>query len=232
MLLDLGSGALSKLRLALDFHQLDAVVISHMHADHFFDLVPLRYGLKYGGRRADRLALWVPPGGIRALNALRKAVSLDAPDDFFESVYAVREYDPSEPLQVGDVQLRFAHTRHYVEAYAIRAEVDGGSLVYSADTAPSPAVVDHARGATIFLCESALGVSSEEGQERGHCSAFEAGEMAAKAGAAHLVLTHYPGETPAQLLVEAAQSRYGGPVTLAQDGLQLSVLGSSLGSEN
>ncbi len=65
VLLDLGSGALGKLQLAIDYARLDAIVISHMHADHFLDLVPLRYGLKYGEPpRAERIPLWLPPGGV------------------------------------------------------------------------------------------------------------------------------------------------------------------------
>jgi len=43
---DFGSGALANLRFYCEPDQLDAVVISHMHADHFFDLIPLRYALK------------------------------------------------------------------------------------------------------------------------------------------------------------------------------------------
>lgn len=223
LLFDIGSGAFAKLQLAMDYRALDAIVVSHMHADHFFDLVPLRYALKYGvERREHRLPVWLPPGGRRALDALRKAVSQDAPDDFFDATFEIAEYDPLRSLQLNDLRLRFCRTKHYVEAYAIRAELGNASITYSADTAPCEAVVEHACGSGIFLCEAALGLATENG-ERGHSSAREAGEMAQRARAGRLVLTHYPGQYAASALVEAAQDAFAGQVTAAEDGLQFSI---------
>jgi ribonuclease BN (tRNA processing enzyme) len=232
VLVDVGCGAVGKLQLAIDYPQLDAVVISHMHADHFFDLVPLRYGLKYGpAPRVDRLPLWLPPGGGVALDALRRAVAVDAPPEFFDSVFAVREYDPAKRLAVSNMQLSFRRTHHYVEAYAVRADCDGASITYSADTAPCDAVIEHAASTSLFLCEAALGLDTEEGG-RGHSSAYEAGEMACRAGVARLVLTHYPALHDTRALVGAAKSRFAGPTSVAEDGAQFSVLGSLRGSEN
>ena len=58
----MGSGAFSNLREAIDYTALDAILISHMHADHFLDLIPLRYALKYGPlQREGRIALYMPP---------------------------------------------------------------------------------------------------------------------------------------------------------------------------
>lgn len=223
LLLDIGSGAVAKLQLAIEYYQLDAIVVSHMHADHFFDLVPLRYGLKYGGRRRKmRLPVWVPPGGRLALDALRKAVSKDAPDDFFDSTLEINEYDPATPLDVDGLSLRFCRTRHYVEAYAIRAECGDRSITYSADTAPCEAIVEHARGSSLFLCEAALGLGKEQG-ERGHSSAREAGEMAREARVAHLVLTHYPAQYSASALVSAARGSFTGRVSAAEDGLEIAI---------
>jgi ribonuclease BN (tRNA processing enzyme) len=229
--LDFGSGAFGKLQLATDYADLSGILISHMHADHFFDLVPLRHGLKYASERGTRVPLWLPPGGRRALEALRNAVAIDAPADFFDGVFEISEYDPSQTLQFGDLCLTFRRTRHYVEGYAVRAQDGAASVTYSADSAPSDAVIEHARASSIFLCEAALGLGSEDGQ-RGHSSAAEAGEMAQRAGARQLVLTHYPARWSVEELVAAARSRFDGVVSVAEDGLQFSVLGSSLGSEN
>jgi ribonuclease BN (tRNA processing enzyme) len=207
----------------MDYTQLDAVVISHMHADHFFDLVPFRYALKYGPeRRAQRMPLRLPPGGSVSLDALRRAVSPDAPASFFDDVFEVGEYDPLHGLRFGDLRLAFAQTQHFVSAFAVRAEAGGASVVYSADTAPCKAVIDLARDAAIFLCEAALGLSTEAG-ERGHTSASEAGEMARQAGVDRLVLTHYGVAEPGDALVEAAKRQFQGPVVLADDGMDFPV---------
>ncbi len=219
VLLDAGPGSMAKLQLAIEYTRLDAIVISHVHADHFFDLVPLRQGLRHGPlSRADRLPLFLPPAGAASLEALQRAVSPDAPGDFFDAVYAVEEYDPARPLQIGGVSLRFARTRHYIEGYAIRADAGEASVTYSSDTAPCDAVVDLARQTSLFLCEAALGLDEESG-ERGHCSAEEAGEMAQRAEAQRLVLTHYGSAYAPQRLVDAAKRRFGGHTEAAEDGL-------------
>lgn len=220
ILLDAGTGSFAKLALTIDYRQLAAIVISHMHADHFFDLVPFRYTLKYGHPSSERrLPLWLPPGGRERLQALRRAVSVDAAENFFETVFHVEEYDPNEPLIVGDVTLRFRKTRHYVESYAARAEREGASITYSADTAPCDAVVELARGTSIFLCEAGFGLEREEAAQRGHCSADEAGEMAQEAGVSRLILTHYPAAFEPAALVGAAKRRFSGAVLAAQDGM-------------
>jgi ribonuclease BN (tRNA processing enzyme) len=221
LLVDIGSGALGRLRETLDYTALDCVIVSHMHADHFFDLVPLRQGLKHEAPpRAQRMPLWLPPNGLAALEALRRAVSPDAGGDFFDEVFAVSEYDPAQTLRVEDIELKFARTRHFIEGYAVRASCGGESFVYSSDTAPCNGVVELARSSPFFLCEAALGLGSEDG-ERGHSSAWEAGEMAARAGVKRLALTHYSASWEAEALVEAARRSFSGMVALATDGMEL-----------
>ena len=70
---------LQELRRHADYLALDAIVISHCHADHILDLVPYRYGLVYGATRPRRpIPLWMPPGGMATLDALASAVGGDA----------------------------------------------------------------------------------------------------------------------------------------------------------
>jgi ribonuclease BN (tRNA processing enzyme) len=223
VLFDLGSGALGNLQLTIDYPQIDAVVVSHMHADHFIDVIPLRYGLTYGPlMREDRMPIWLPPGGSAILRKLCSVFVRDGRGDFLDEVFVLQEYDPSEPLEINDLRLTFRPTVHYIEAYSIRAACGASSITYSGDTAPCASVVEHARGCSLFLCEATLGLGTEEGA-RGHSSAREAGEMARHAGAQRLALTHYgtthaPGE-----LLEAAQSTFAGPVSVVDDGVELSV---------
>jgi len=219
----MGSGSLGNLHTAIDYPQLDAVVISHMHADHFLDVIPLRYGLKYGPLLRDgRMPLWLPPGGSRVLRAIAAAFAGEGPADFLDEVFEVNEYDPAAPLEVNDLRLTFAQTRHYIETYAVRAERENASIVYSADTAPCESVVELARGCSLFLCEATIGLGVDEGV-RGHLTAEEAGRMAAEARAHRLVLTHYGTTYAPEELVEAAQTAFEGRVSIADDGVELSL---------
>ncbi|HEX8805580.1 MAG TPA: MBL fold metallo-hydrolase [Candidatus Aquilonibacter sp.] len=224
LLLDIGTGALANLRIVMDYPDLDGIVITHMHADHFLDLIPLRYGLKYGPLlRDDRMPLWLPPGGERQLRDLAKTFGSEGPNDFLDEVFDVREYDPASTLEVGRLSVTFAKTIHYIDAYAVRVERDGASVCYSSDTAPCPRVEELARGSSIFLCEAALGLAVETGPARGHLSAIEAGEMAQRAGARRLVLTHYGTEFAPGELEDAARSVYHGPCAIADDGTELTI---------
>jgi ribonuclease BN (tRNA processing enzyme) len=223
VVLDLGNGALGKLQLAIDYRQLDAIVVSHLHGDHFLDVIPLRFALKRRPSLRDRrLPLWLPPGGAQMLRQLCGLLTGSDGAAFLDEVFDVREYDPAGQLQIGDARLTFAPARHYIPAYAIRAACDGASIVYSADTAPCRSVVELGRGASLFLCEATLGLGSEE-EPRGHSSAYEAGAMAQRAGVERLVLTHYSAADSADALVAAARERFEGPVLAAEDGVELSI---------
>jgi ribonuclease BN (tRNA processing enzyme) len=227
VLLDIGSGALGNLHAAIDYPQLDAVIISHMHADHFLDLIPLRYGLKYGPLLRDgRMPVFLPPGGEAMLRTLTSAFASEGPEDFLDEVMSIHEYDPARPLEINDLRLTFRQTRHYIDTYSIRAEHGSASVVYSGDSAPCDSLVEHAANCSLFLCEATLGLGREEGM-RGHSSAEEAGEMAQRAGVHRLVLTHYGSTYAPDELEEAAQSAFSGRCSMADDGIELSVEGAS-----
>jgi ribonuclease BN (tRNA processing enzyme) len=215
--LDLGTGALANLRRHADYDRLGAVVISHMHADHFIDLIPLRYALRYGSRRRNsKVRVYLPPGGLTMLRALVSAFAHEG-GDFLQDVFELSEYDPSRPLAVGGATLRFAQTAHYITAFAIRWERDGASVTYSADTAPDQRVVALARETDVFLCEATLRRGESEPGERGHSTAAEAAEMARSAGVRRLVLTHYGEESTSDDLDQSAREIFTGEILVADD---------------
>lgn len=215
---DLGSGALANLHLVRAAEDVDAVVISHMHADHFIDIIPMRYALKYGPRKHNlRVALWLPPGGAAMLRKMVDAFARETPGDFLDDVFDVAEYDPQAELHIGGATMRFAPTAHYVPTFAMRCEIDGASIAYSADTAPSDDVEELARDAGIFFCEATLLPGEREEGERGHLSAAEAGQLAERAAVRRLALTHYPvGVTRDELLADARVS-YSGDLSVVDD---------------
>ncbi|HEY1428250.1 MAG TPA: MBL fold metallo-hydrolase [Candidatus Tumulicola sp.] len=222
LLLDCGSGALSSLREEFDYAALDAIVVTHMHADHFVDLLPLRYGLTYGPSfRATALPLWLPPGGEATLRTVCSAFGRDGAADFL-APFEIREYSDAQSVDARDITLSFAAVRHYIDAFAVRVRTPSGTLTYSGDSAPCDALVDLARDSDLFLCEVTIGTGNED-EPRGHSSAREAGHMAAAARARALALTHYPAECPIAALHDEAAREFDGQVTIVDDGMELEV---------
>ncbi len=218
LVLDLGSGAFANLRRHVDYNRLDAIVISHMHADHFIDLIPLRYALCYGVfRRKRKLPLYLPPDGERMLHQLVGAFADEGGGDFITEVFDVRTYDPMLPLRIGGGLLHFALTSHYIPAYAMRYARNGCSLTYSSDTAPDDRIIELARETDLFVCESTLLADDVERGMRGHSSGREAGEMARAAGVRRLALTHYAECATARDLDESARVAFDGEILVVDD---------------
>ena len=219
--LDLGTGSLSNLRRYLAPEDVSAVIISHMHPDHFLDVIPMRYALRYGPRaNARRVPLYLPPGGDTLLRRMTDVFGEEPPVDFL-AVYDVRTYDPDSALEIGGVRVRFAAAKHFVPTYAIRCDVGGASVTYSADTALEPRVGALARGGDVFVCEATLLPDEAGACRRGHMSAREAGELARSAQTRRLVLSHYSSETNPMQLLSEARATFGGDVLVADDHLVL-----------
>ena len=220
LLLDIGQGVVRKLQTVLDPKDLTAIVIGHMHADHFLDLVGLRYLYPWGEPAPKPLPVHLPPGARDRLDALAVAVS-ERPG-FFDAAFDAVEYDPASELTVGDLRLRFFRSRHYVPAWGVVVEApDGARLAYTGDTGPSSAVEDAVRDADLLLVESALRSDRFDDPERGHLTAPEAIALARSAGAGSALLVHFGPERLEEL--EAICAAAGPWVRPAIDGLVVTV---------
>jgi ribonuclease BN (tRNA processing enzyme) len=221
VVLDFGSGVLANLVLQRPADTVDAIVITHMHCDHFLDLITLCYALKYGPRSNDRkIALLLPPGGEAILRRMVKPLSDEPAGDFFAAVCEVSTYDPQRSLRIGDLQLRFAPTVHSAPTYAVRCEASS-SVTYSADTGLCTPVVELARGSDLFVCEATL-VLTQSGTYD-HCRPEDAGAMAECAAVRRLLLTHYSCEISETELQRRARFAYSGELAVADDHLRLEV---------
>jgi ribonuclease BN (tRNA processing enzyme) len=216
--IDFGSGAFSNLREKIDPVRLDALIVSHMHADHFFDLVPLRYALCYELEREKPLPVYLPPGGIGVVNHIGDPLKEN--ENFYDGAFELHEYAPDATLQIGGCTVHFKPGVHYIPSYAMRFETPGGVLAYSADTAPCEAVAALAKDADIFLCECSLGSKGSENGMRGHLNAREAGELAQTAGAKHLILTHYGVKAIPAAMRSAAADAFRGQISVADDRME------------
>ena len=190
ILFDVGQGVVRNLQAVIDPHRLAAVVVGHMHADHYLDLAGMRYLFPWGEEAPRRLPVHLPPGGQRRMDALADAIS-ERPG-FFDAAYDSVEYDPDAPLRIGPLQVRFHAGQHYVPAWGVEVTApDGARLVYTGDTGPITSMAEFGRGADLFLVESTLHDTSHDDPRRGHLMPEEAIEMAHQAEARATLLVHY-----------------------------------------
>ena len=213
VLLDLGSGGLGSLQRFADPLEVDAVLFSHLHPDHYFDISGLYVLWKYHPEGArPRIPVWGPKGvGDQCARAygLRKDPGMSAEFDF-------HEYD-DEPLRLGPFTITVREVLHPITAYGLRIQSEGRTLVYSGDTGPCQELVDLAADADLLLCEAAF-VESGDNPADLHLTGKQAGVVAAEAGVGRLVLTHVPPWHDPQVMLHEAATTYDGPLELAEPG--------------
>jgi len=232
VLIDCGNGVFSKLRRHVDYVDVDAVIVSHLHADHFLDLVPYSYALTYAPRqqpvpvhtwpgtdRPARPRLLVPPGG-RAV--FRRVVGAWGNEDLVENAFDLHEYDPREEIAIGPLTLRLRHVPHYLPTYAIEVACHTGRLTYGADCSPTRDLVDFARGTDLLLIEATLPRPERDGV-RGHLTPAEAGQHGRDAGARRLVITHVSDELGERWARGEAEKTFGSAVEVAREGAVYSI---------
>jgi ribonuclease BN (tRNA processing enzyme) len=229
VLVDCGSGVFAQLRRVVDYVDVDAIVVSHMHGDHFLDLVPYACALLFAPRqqpvpvagwpgtdRPARPQLLVPPGAIEQLRTLG---GVGGQPRLFERAFDLREYDLAETAALGTISARFQPVPHYVPTNAIelRSSDGGGRFTFGADHGPTDALLRFAAATDLLMLEATLPRPERKGP-RGHITAAEAGEHAAACGAARLVLTHISDELDWDAALAAAARAYEGPIEIARAG--------------
>ncbi len=227
LVLDCGNGVFSKLRRHREYVDVDAVLISHMHADHFLDLVPYSYALSYAPRQQPvpvggwpgtdspaRPQLYAPMG---AGERFRVLVSAWGEEDLIERAFQLSEYDSPDELTLGPLTVRFCEVPHYTRTFAVEIKGATGRLTYSADCSPNEQLVQFARGTDLLLIEATLPRPERTGV-RGHLTPAEAGDHGRRAAARRLVITHYSDELDADWARAEADIAYGRPVELAYEG--------------
>jgi ribonuclease BN (tRNA processing enzyme) len=223
--LDLGSGALGVLQRHVGLADLDAVLLSHLHPDHFLDLCGYYVALRFGPDRRDaRLPVYGPEGTGRRL---AEAYGLPR-DSGMGSEMDVRSWRERVPVRIGPFTVTPVRVRHPVESYGLRVEGpahDGRQrvLAYTGDTDDCPALDDLARDADLLLAEAAFHEGRDEGVRGIHLTGRRAGQVAARTGAARLVLTHVPPWNDADLALREAREVYDGPLDVAMTGAVLEV---------
>ncbi|HLI52946.1 MAG TPA: MBL fold metallo-hydrolase [Acidimicrobiales bacterium] len=206
--LDAGPGTLANLQRHVPLEELDAVVVTHEHIDHWSDLEHLAVAVR-----------WVVP---------RPPVPLHCEADLVSSMRAggTDVFDwlpagPGEVTTVGDMALTFSRTDHPVDTLAVRIDAAGRSLGYSADSGPAWDLSALGPGIDLALCEATF-LSDREGS-LSHMSARQAGATARAAGVGRLVVTHLWPRTDRAAARAEAEKAFAGPVAVAFAGARYEV---------
>ncbi len=217
VMLDCGSGTLGPLQRHVSLDDLRAIVVSHLHPDHYIDLVALRYGRTYGVAGARSIDVYLPPGGIAHLERVAAALSSTTP--FWDGALTLHEYEPGVPLALGALTVRPHEVRHGIRSFGMRVDDGERVLAYTSDTVPCEALVSLAAGAHTLLAEATLaGGAPSHHDPQTHLSAHDAAEVAAQAGVERLVLTHFWYTADRALAVAEASDSFSGDVQAAGTG--------------
>jgi ribonuclease BN (tRNA processing enzyme) len=228
LLLDCGNGVFSKLRRFRDYVDVDSVIISHLHADHFLDLVPYSYALTYAPRQQPvPVATWpgteTPArphlhGPLGSAETFRRVAGCWGPEELIEHAFELSEYDGLEELVLGPFTVRFCEVPHFILTHAVELSTPGrGRFTFGADCSPNEELVGFARQTDLLVVEATLPRPERTG-ERGHLTPREAGEHGRRAGARRLVITHISDELDPEWARAEAADGFGASVEVAHEG--------------
>lgn len=219
IMIDCGNGSFANLQKYSDYRLLNILIISHYHPDHFHDYHCVRHAIAgsiQNGTRNEPLLVFAPQEVLEPWEEMLQW------DGVFE--LAPLEYLQEEELEIGDIFLKAIRNTHTVPCYSLCFRHGIKKIVYTSDTAWFDELVDFSTGADLLLCEASLkNIDIELSNEKGHLTAGQAGQLAYRAGAKRLVLTHFWPEYNLKELYDQAKEKYKNKVYLAQDGLLIKV---------
>lgn len=213
LLLDLGSGALGPLQRYTTLDEVDAIALSHLHADHCLDICGFYVVRKYHpGGPMSPIPVYGPQGtGERMARAYDLPTATGMRNEFTFEAY------PDGPFRVGPFTVTAVQVDHPVLAYALRVEFGGRTLVYSGDTGPCAELEAACADCDLFLAEAAF-VEGDDNPEHLHLTGAQAATAATRAQVRRLVLTHIPPWIDPATVFAEARPHYDGPMELAVPG--------------
>jgi ribonuclease BN (tRNA processing enzyme) len=219
LVLDLGHGAFGALQRYIKPADMDAVVISHLHADHCIDLTALVVALRYGGadyRVREPLPLVGVPGTRARIEAAYDPLARKL------SLHEIFAFATPTAGELGPLRVSYQPVCHPTPTNAVKIEFGGRTLVYSGDTGPCLELVEFAKGADVFLCEASDAPGVEQVPDL-HMTGRQAGEHAARAGVDRLIVTHVPPWNSREVAAGEAATAFDGVIELAHAGAEFIV---------
>ena len=189
ILLDCGSGAFSRLLKRIPLTKLDAIVLSHMHADHSCEIDLVRYALEFG-QGSVPLRVYAPE-----------------PDSLRRPVFDPIESHDGMSVQIGTITLQFTEVRHAVPTVAVRiTDKNGHVLFYTGDTAYFDGLADAAKDADLLLADACLADESNPKALRNHMTGEQVVQLGRQANCKRILLTHRFGANPTYPLPKDADN--------------------------
>lgn len=203
--LDAGPGTAANAQNHVDLADVDAIVLSHEHPDHWLDLPILRNVYRYVLGLERPVPVYGTAGNRERADALIGEV---------EPTFAWTTIDASSEVEVGGLRLSFSLTDHPVETLAARVEGGGRSFVYTADTGPGWTPDALGLQCDAVLCEATM-TDADSGTSP-HLTGGEAGAAATRSDAGRLLLTHLLPGSSADVRRDEAAATFTGPVEVVE----------------
>ena len=220
ILLDLGQGSFPRLANVIEPSRLDAVVISHLHPDHFIDLVPLRHYLTYELRPPRRMRVIAPEGLDGRLDALHA-------EPGFAAVALDLEPHPTTPVEIGDLRLEARRVAHTDNSHAVRLSLpDGPGIVYSGDCGRAGDLAPLIRPGDTLLVEASFGIGPVPAGAM-HLDAPAIAGLVASSAPGRVLLTHIQDGADPGGAVEIVRRATSAPVRAVRPGDRIDLLPAS-----
>ncbi|MGI2328678.1 MBL fold metallo-hydrolase [Planococcus sp. YIM B11945] len=213
-LFDCGSGVVSAVQNYTELREIDAIAISHYHADHIADIGVFQHAAMIG----MQLKEWETLVPIYAHNRDKEAFGKLT----FKGVTEGRALNVDQPVQIGPWEVSFCETIHPVYCLAMKFSANGKSVVFTADTSWQEKLIEFSQEVDLLVAESNL-YEKYIGIIEGHMSGSQAGTLAARANAGKLLLTHLPQYGNLEEILQAAKETYKGDVAFAEIGKTYSI---------
>ncbi|WKY45941.1 MBL fold metallo-hydrolase [Eubacteriaceae bacterium ES2] len=206
IVLDFGNGTFANLQKFLSIHEIDMIILSHLHPDHFSDLYVLRYALQNSGLKMPVYAPSEPP--------------LEAASLFYKDIYQIKNISEESKIEIDDINITFKKMKHPVLDFAIKIETPQKTFVYTGDTTYIEDLIDFSREVDALLIDAAF---LEDTESLIHCCVKQACEIGNKALVKKLILTHFNPYVDPKKYLEKGESIFEGAIEITEIGKTLAL---------
>lgn len=214
---DAGNGTFARLQSYVPFRDVDALVLTHGHADHIADVLPFMYALGFDpGGEVTTVPVYAPGDVAPSLKWPLGGTSKER----FKKVFDFQAIHAR--FRVGALEFSPFRTQHPAETYGLRVRHGEKTAVYTSDTALFPDLAAECKDADILIIEATY-LDGTDAPKGIHLFAREAGRVAREANAKRVVLTHiWATFEPDEAVAEAAKE-FDGQIEAAVEGARYTV---------